>query len=437
VPPDPNPTANDESGSARPASLARQGEVDANDPTPATQSPRPASLARQGEVDANDPTPATQPPRPASFARQGEVDANDPTPATQPPRPASLARQGEVDANDPTPATQPPRPASLARQGEVDPASPSDPNAASHVSASLIARAAELIRAGRLVAFPTETVYGLGANALDCAAVRRIFEAKGRPSTSPLIVHVDSEEMARTLVTHWPDSAAKLAARHWPGPLTLVLPKAAKVPDEVTAGLPTVGIRMPAHPVALALIAAAGVPIAAPSANRFTELSPTSAEHVRTSLGDRVDLILDGGSTPVGIESTVVSLAVDPPVLFRPGMVTREEIESLIGPVCLPNEPSAGPHASPGLHPRHYSPGTPLFLVSGGRRPASGRGIHVSHLPGADVPMPSSAKQYAAILYATLHYLDQKSLDWIAVEIPPETGEWAGIRDRLRRASSL
>lgn len=300
----------------------------------------------------------------------------------------------------------------------------------------MVLRAAELIRAGRLVAFPTETVYGLGANALDPAAVRRIFEAKGRPSTSPLIVHVDSEQMARELITVWPETASRLAARHWPGPLTLVLPKTAKVPDEVTAGLPTVGVRMPAHPVALALITAAGVPIAAPSANRFTEISPTTADHVRASLGDRVDLILNGGSTPVGIESTVISLAVDPPVLFRPGMVTREEIEELIGPVDLPNESSTNAHPSPGLHPRHYSPRTPLVLVSGGIRPASGRGILVSHLAGADLDMPPVAKQYAVMLYSTLHDLDQQGLDWIAVEEPPPTDEWAGIRDRLKRASS-
>jgi L-threonylcarbamoyladenylate synthase len=311
------------------------------------------------------------------------------------------------------------------------------PEGAVPASDTTITRAAAIIRSGGLVAFPTETVYGLGANALDPAAVRRIFQAKGRPSTSPVIVHVDSEQMARSLVTAWPEAAAKLAARHWPGPLTLVLPKQTSIPDEVTAGLPTAGIRMPAHPVALALIRAAGVPIAAPSANRFTELSPTSAEHVRKSLGARVDMILDGGTTPVGIESTVLSLATHPPTLLRPGMVTREEIESLIGPVSVPNELPAGPHASPGLHPRHYSPRTPLVLVSGARLPAEGRGVYVSHLPGSDNPMPASARDYAAVLYLTLHNLDSEGLDWIAVEWPPDTAEWAGIRDRLRRASAV
>jgi L-threonylcarbamoyladenylate synthase len=309
------------------------------------------------------------------------------------------------------------------------------PEGAVPASDTAIHRAAEIIRSGGLVAFPTETVYGLGANALDPAAVRRIFQAKGRPSTSPVIVHVDSEEMARSLVTGWPGSAAKLAARHWPGPLTLVLTKRNLIPDEVTAGLPTAGIRMPAHPAALALIRAAGVPIAAPSANLFTELSPTSAEHVRRSLGSRVDLILDGGTTPVGIESTVLSLATDPPTLLRPGMVTREEIESLIGPVSVPNDLHAsGAHASPGLHPRHYSPRTPLVLVTNGRLPSQGRGIYLSHLPGSGHPMPADARDYAAVLYMTLHKLDEEGLDWIAVEQPPGTSEWAGIRDRLKRA---
>src|ERR1700690_3732720 len=203
---------------------------------------------------------------------------------------------------------------------------------------------AELIRSGGLVAFPTETVYGLGANALDAAAVERIFKVKGRPRQSPLIVHVDSIEMARTLVLEWPAAADLLARRYWPGPLTLVLPKQPSIPDIVTAGLSTVGLRVPAHPLALALIRAAGVPIAAPSANPFTALSPTTAEHVRQSLGDAVDLVLDGGPATVGIESTVLSLAAAEPVLLRPGVIPLPEIELLIGPMRVAESGAAGAH---------------------------------------------------------------------------------------------
>lgn len=297
---------------------------------------------------------------------------------------------------------------------------------------ALIQQAADLIRSGRLVAFPTETVYGLGANALDPAAIRRIFEAKGRPSTSPLIVHVSGIEMAMSLVASWPDSARRLAERHWPGPLTLVLPKRPVIPDEVTAGLPTVGIRVPAHPIALELIERAGVPIAAPSANRFTELSPTCAAHVRQSLGNRVDMILDGGSTPVGIESTVLSLAGHTPLLLRPGMISREEIEEITGPVELLETASQGAHPSPGLHARHYSPRTPLLLVRG-KPERAGRGVYLKH----GETMPAAPRDYAAALYATLHRLDSEGLDWIAVEQPPDEPAWAGIRDRLRRAATL
>jgi len=317
-------------------------------------------------------------------------------------------------------------------------------NAGPFPDRALLEEAGRLIRAGRLVAFPTETVYGLGANALDAAAVRRIFEVKGRPATSPLIVHVNSLEMARGLASEWPPEAQLLAERFWPGPLTLILPKAACVPDAVTAGLPTVGLRMPAHPAALALIREAGVPIAAPSANRFTELSPTTAEHVRAALGEAVDLILDGGAAQVGIESTVLSVAARPPRLFRPGMVTREAIEALIGPVeyagRLENGEGAA-HPSPGMHLRHYSPRTALLVVSDPRELPAGRGVCVHRnwrLPSevAGVRMPESAADYAAALYETLHRLDQQGWDWIAVEAPPEGPEWAGIADRLRRAAS-
>ena len=300
----------------------------------------------------------------------------------------------------------------------------------------LIHRAAALIREGKLVAFPTETVYGLGANALDARAVARIFEVKGRPSTSPVIVHIASVESARGLVTDWPAAAAKLARAFWPGPLTLVLPKRACIPDVVTAGLPSVGLRVPANAVALALLGEAGVPIAAPSANRFTELSPTTAEHVRKSLGNSVDVILDGGPTQVGIESTVLSLAGAKPTLLRPGMISSEQIEAVIGQIEIACAPPDGAHASPGMHPKHYSPRTPLVL----HVPENGRGAYLWRTKRADsarsIQMPADPAPYAAALYDTLHRLDDEGFDWIAVEMPPDEPAWTGIRDRLSRAGS-
>ena len=298
-----------------------------------------------------------------------------------------------------------------------------------------IAQAARLIREGQLVAFPTETVYGLGANALDCSAVRRIFELKGRPETSPLIVHASSIEMAKSLVTLWPEQAEKLAREHWPGPLTIILPKRPHVPGEVTAGLDSVGIRIPAHPVALDLIRTAGVPIAAPSANRFTQLSPTTAEHVRQTFGDAV-MILDGGPAQVGIESTIVSLTGPEPVLLRPGMIPFEDIRR----VTRADSPA---HPAPGMHPRHYSPRTRLVLVDSADLPPgegaylwwSRNGWNRASLASKSVRMPSEPRAYAAQLYDTLHVLDSEGWAWIAVELPPATPEWAGIRDRLERAS--
>lgn len=290
-----------------------------------------------------------------------------------------------------------------------------------------VGRAAALIREGRLVAFPTETVYGLGANALDAEAVARIFETKRRPRTSPLIVHVDSIEMARSLAAEWPEAAETLARRYWPGPLTLVVPKGPAIPDIVTAGLGTVGLRMPAHPLALELIRAAGVPIAAPSANRFTELSPTAAGHVPEAIADYV---LDGGAARVGIESTVLSLA-GAPALLRPGVIPLPEMEALIGPVRIGLPPAGGAHASPGMHPRHYRPATPLHVVPRGAALPPGKGVHLR----LGREMPADPRAYAAALYDTLHRLDAESLDWIAVEEPPDTPEWAGVLDRLRRAA--
>ena len=298
------------------------------------------------------------------------------------------------------------------------------------------------------MAFPTETVYGLGANALDAEAVARIYAVKGRPATSPLIVHVASIEMAQSLVMNWPEIADRLGRRFWPGPLTLVLEKQPAIPAIVTANLSTVGLRMPAHPIALALIRAAGVPLAAPSANRFTELSPTTAEHVRRSLGSDVDYILDGGPCTVGIESTVLSLAGwstgSQPILLRPGGIPRIEMEPLIGRIAMADDPASGPHPAPGLHPRHYSPRTTLYLATNGRLPDQGQG-QVIYLQHQNPPsrtnvtihqMPQSAADYAAALYEVLHQADAGNYSWIAVDLPPSTPEWEAIQDRLQRAAT-
>jgi L-threonylcarbamoyladenylate synthase len=294
----------------------------------------------------------------------------------------------------------------------------------------LVSEAAAAIRAGGIVAFPTETVYGLGANALDAAAVAKIFELKGRPSTNPLIVHVASAEMAREIVAEWPPLAEELARRWWPGPLTLVLPKKPCVPDIVTAGLSTVGVRVPAHPVALRLIQEAGVPIAAPSANLFTGLSPTTAEHVRRVFGGAVDVV-EGGASPVGIESTVVAIEGGRLTLLRPGMIALGEIERVAA--------GAGSHPSPGMHARHYSPRTRLLLVERREELPGREGAYMwresSGMTARSVRMPGDAAAYAARLYSVLHELDEESWPWIAVEAPPDTPEWAAIRDRLMRAA--
>ena len=284
-----------------------------------------------------------------------------------------------------------------------------------------------------MVAFPTETVYGLGANALDERAVERIFAAKGRPATSPLIVHCANVDMARGLAKVWSAEAERLATHFWPGPLTLVVPKRDLIPGRVTAGLPTVGLRVPRHPVALALLQAAGVPIAAPSANPFMGLSPTRSAHVLPSLAD---LILEGGPSDVGIESTVVSL-VGAPTLLRPGMIPLAELEQVLGCALASTDAptDAGAHASPGLHAQHYSPATPLTL---GKTPDTGRGVWLrisQDRPAThQVQMPTEPALYAQRLYEVLHRLDHQGWDWIAVETPPASAAWDGIRDRLERA---
>jgi L-threonylcarbamoyladenylate synthase len=290
-----------------------------------------------------------------------------------------------------------------------------------------MARAADVIRRGGLVAFPTETVYGLGANALDADAVARIYAAKQRPFASPLIVHVADEAMARSLTETWPETAELLAKKFWPGPLTVVLKKASIVPDIVTANLDSVGIRMPRHPVALKLIQLAGAPIAAPSANRFTEVSPTTAQHVLASLASSVDLILDGGATQVGIESTVVSLRRNPPVLLRPGMIGLHELEHVTGVRWEREADKPEIVESPGQHPRHYAPRTKFYVLDEGITMAEGR--------GRVIDMPHDPVAYAACLYAEMRKADAEGWDWIAVRRTPELEEWDGIRDRLKRAS--
>jgi L-threonylcarbamoyladenylate synthase len=292
-----------------------------------------------------------------------------------------------------------------------------------------IKEAAERIRAGELVAFPTETVYGLGASALDARAVARIYELKGRPAGSPLIVHAASIGMAQSLVTEWSPAAEQLARRYWPGPLTLVLSKVAAIPDVVTAGLSTVGVRVPNHPIALALIREAGVPIAAPSANRFMGLSPTTAEHVREAFGSAVPVI-DGGPCQVGIESTVVSIVGGKIRLLRPGMISIEDVER------AGSWPADAAHPAPGMHPRHYSPRTPLVLSDQPDSLGAYVWINLPAKAARSIHMPAAAEAYAARLYSVLHELDREGWPVISVEPPPETVEWAAVRDRLQRASS-
>ncbi len=327
----------------------------------------------------------------------------------------------------------------------VDPAAP-DPAA--------VAAAADVLRRGGLVAFPTETVYGLGANALHADAVARVFAAKGRPAVNPLIVHVADSAQVPEVAADWPDAAARLAERFWPGPLTLVLPKRDTVPAAVTGGGPTVAVRVPAHPVARALLRAAGVPVAAPSANRSTQLSPTTAAHVLRDLDGRIDLVLDGGPCPGGIESTVLDLTSVPPRLLRPGLVTPAAIAAVVGPITdspgasAPGESGQRPLPSPGMLAKHYAPRAPLELAAGDGHARVGelarQGVRVGWLTeaaAADVAgairetMPADAAAYAARLYAALHELDAAGVERIVVARPPDGEAWLAVHDRLRRAA--
>ena len=313
----------------------------------------------------------------------------------------------------------------------VRPVSPASPDPAA------VREAAELIRAGRLVAFPTETVYGLGANALDAAAVRRIFEAKGRPATNPVIIHVADAEQAKAVAADWPAVAGKLAAAFWPGPLTVVVKSANSVPDAVTGGGPTVAVRCPAHPVARALIAAAG-PVAAPSANRSGRLSPTTAAHVLTGLDGRIDLVLDGGPCPGGLESTVVDATGSAVRVLRPGPVTVAQLESVVGKVELGMSAASGPLPSPGMQARHYAPRTALECADTDEE--AGFLANLYETAGLRVarwrPVGSPAA-VAARLYADLHALDAGGFDRIVATLPPDADEWRAVRDRLTRAAAV
>jgi L-threonylcarbamoyladenylate synthase len=321
-----------------------------------------------------------------------------------------------------------------------------------------LTRAAEVLAAGGLVAIPTETVYGLAADALDADAVDRIFAAKGRPATNPLIVHVADTAMARSLAADWPQAAELITANLWPGPVTVIVPRGPRIPDNVTAGGPTVALRCPEHPLTRRLIATLGRPLAAPSGNRSMQLSPTTAGHVLEGLGNRVDLILDGGPCGRGIESTVVDCTTDPPRILRPGPIGRVELEAVLGrpvlDVTAAHDDEAVPTRSPGTLPRHYAPKTPLEvsataaerveeLIRDGKRIAwltariddprvrllaASRDLLV-------VPMPSDPAAFATSLYATLHAIDRRSLDRIIVDAPPDTEPWRAVTDRLGRAA--
>ena len=311
-----------------------------------------------------------------------------------------------------------------------------------------IRQAANFIKQGGIVAFPTETVYGLGADAFNPLAVARVFEVKRRPYFDPLIVHVANPTDVKRLVEEIPSDAGKLIKRFWPGPLTVVLLKREEVPDIVTAGLSTVAIRMPNHPMALSFIELADCPIAAPSANPFGYLSPTTADHVRDQLGDQIDFILDGGPCAVGVESTIISFSEERPRLLRPGGVPLEEVETIIGSVEVESKEERMPLA-PGMLPRHYSPRTPLILdwhdkdissykdrkigLLAFREPEGSLKLH----PIEVLSKQGDFREAAANLFSAIRRLDALNLDLILAESIPEVGLGRAIMDRLRRASGF
>jgi len=296
-----------------------------------------------------------------------------------------------------------------------------------------ITAAARAIRAGKLVVVPTETVYGLAADALDADAVARIFAAKRRPPENPLIVHVSSVAHAKTLVLDWPEHAETLAQKFWPGPLTLVLPKAAQVPAITTGGLNTVAIRFPANDICTRLIDACARPLAAPSANKFMGLSPTRVEHLDEGLLNHVEYVLDGGPCVVGIESTVLDLTGSP-MLLRPGAITKQHLEAALGqPVRISSPEGAGERRSPGMYARHYAPRTQVHIVE---KPTSRVALVFDHATADQIRMPDDATSYGAWLYAALHLLDQLGASKIEIEAPPHGHDWDAVWDRLHKMQS-
>ena len=329
----------------------------------------------------------------------------------------------------------------------VDPSAP---------DVAAIAEAVKVLRAGGLVAMPTETVYGLAARALDEAAVARIYEVKGRPRSHPLIAHVEGEAQARTLAATWPERAARLARAFWPGPVTVVVARAAHVPAAVAGGEDTIAIRAPAHAVAQALLAALGEPVAAPSANRYQGLSPTTAEHVVKQLGDAVDLVLDAGPCEAGIESTVVDVRSEGPRVLRPGALDLASLRRVLPDVqaVVASVRGEEPRLSPGMEARHYAPRARLLLADTweeARRVAYGLaatgarvGLVTHEKRTTSVPekqvlvrtLPRDPAQYARLLYRTLHDLDDADVDAIVVQGVPHDEAWWAVADRLRRGST-
>jgi L-threonylcarbamoyladenylate synthase len=325
--------------------------------------------------------------------------------------------------------------------------------------ADAIKRAADLLRQGRLVAFPTETVYGLGADASNPDAVAAIFKAKGRPADHPLIVHIADIDSLYDWASTVPEAALKLAHRFWPGPLAMILNKKPEVPLEVTGGQQTVGLRMPDHPVALALLKSFGGGVAAPSANRFCRISPTQASHVSEELGDAVNMILDGGACRVGVESTIIDLSGSQPRLLRPGHITRQQIEAILQTELLMPLVSGAPAPeiseeirAPGMMAVHYAPTTPAMRCPAEQLPerirqllAEGKriGLLTYQLDIAATAqlrvlrLPEQAANYAQSLYAALRELDNLQLDVILIELPPQTESWRAVNDRLNKATAL